>query len=298
MTRPLTFQQIEAFRAVILSGTTVAAARMLHTTQPTVSRLLNQAQSATGLQLFINDRGRLKLTREGQYLFETIQVSYQGLARVEQAVGALRESGAGVFRIACTPSLAQSVLPVAMERFAKKYNQVRFNVETIGSRQIEEGLRLGLYDIALTNKAYEGSEFDITEVHQTKAVCVAAHDHSFVKLDVVTVADLQGQILISLPYEDELEVALREAFASEGIKSRTSIETIYSSTICSFAARGLGVGVINPYMASVFSDRLCIRTFAPALPITTYVAFAKFSPVSELAQHFITALKASFPISK
>lgn len=295
MTRPLTFPQIEAFRAVVLLGTTVAAARMLHTTQPTVSRLLGQAQSATGLQLFVNDRGRLQLTREGRHLFETIQVSYQGLERVEEAASALRESGAGVFRIACTPSLGQSVLPVAMERFTQNYPGVRFNVQTLSSRQIAEGLRLGLYDIALTNKAYEGAEFDVNEVHRAEAVCVTAHDHPFAQQSVVSIADLQDQVRIGLPYDDDLEIALRDAFAAQGIATRAAIETIYSSTICTFAARGLGVGVINPYMASVFEDRLSIRRFVPALPILTYVAFARFSSVSELAQHFYSALQASFP---
>jgi len=114
MSRALSFPQIEAFKAVVLTGTTVAAARMLHTTQPTVSRLISQAQSATGLKLLVNDRGRLQLTREGRHLFEIIQANFQGLGRIEQAVAALRESGAGVFRVAATPSLGQSLLPAAM----------------------------------------------------------------------------------------------------------------------------------------------------------------------------------------
>ncbi|MBN9429531.1 MAG: LysR family transcriptional regulator, partial [Burkholderiales bacterium] len=80
MARPLNFQQIEAFRAVVLLGTTVAAAKTLHTTQPTISRLIGQVQRATGLQLFVNGRGRLQLTREGRHLFETVQVSFQGMA--------------------------------------------------------------------------------------------------------------------------------------------------------------------------------------------------------------------------
>lgn len=291
MSRPLTFQQLEAFRAVVLSGTTVAAANMLHTTQPTVSRLIGQAQSATGLKLFVNDRGRLQLTREGRHLFETVQLNFQGFERIEQAVAALRESGAGVFRIACTPSLGQSVLPVVLDRFAREHPHVRFNVQTLSSRQIEEGLRLGYYDVALTNKEYEGAEFQVNAVHHADAVCVSALDHPFTKLRVVKVTDLQDQVLISLPRGDALELALLKAFAAKKMQSPTAIETIYSSTICSLAARGLGVGVINPYMASVFKDRLCIRPFSPQLRITTYAVFSRFSPASELAAVFFEELK-------
>lgn len=291
MARPLTFQQIEAFRAVVLSGTTVAAARMLHTTQPTVSRLIGQAQSASGLKLFVNDRGRLQLTREGRHLFETVQLNFQGFERIEQTLEALRESGAGVFRIACTPSLGQSILAAALERFARALPQVHYNVQTLGSRQIAEGLRQGQYDIALSNNAFEGTEFQSAAIHHAEAVCIAAPGHRFEKLRVVKVTDLKDEVLISLPADDQLESQLRKAFAERKLSQPTAIETIYSSTICSFAALGLGVAVINPYMASVFRDRLCIRPFSPRLPVTTYAAFARFTPASELAQRFFEELK-------
>ncbi|HLU04354.1 MAG TPA: LysR family transcriptional regulator [Advenella sp.] len=287
MSRALSFPQIEAFKAVVLTGTTVAAARMLHTTQPTVSRLLSQAQSATGLKLLVNDRGRLQLTREGRHLFEIIQANFQGLGRIEQAVAALRESGAGVFRVAATPSLGQSLLPAAMERFARHYPQVRFNVQTLGRRQIEDGLRLGLYDIALTNSLPDGAEFEGTAVHKSQAVCVSSQDHPFAKRDYVSLADLNDQVLISLPGDDVLEMALQDAFNRKGMVHSTKIETIYTSTICIYASRGLGVGIVNPYMASVFRDRLCIRNFRPKIRVTTYAVFARFMPQSELAQHFL-----------
>jgi DNA-binding transcriptional LysR family regulator len=294
MSRPLTFQQIEAFRAVVLSGTTVAAAQMLHTTQPTVSRLIGQAQNATGLKLFVNDRGRLQLTREGRHLFETVQLNFQGFERIEQAVAALRESGAGVFRIACTPSLGQSILPLAMEEFVLAYPQVHFNVQTLGSRQIEEGLRQGLYDIAITNKQFDGAEFKMEAIHHTGAVCVAAPTHRFASMREVKVTDLKDEVLISLPVEDALELELGRLFAQKKMASPKTIETIYSSTICTFAARGLGVGVINPYMASVFKDRLCVRKFSPRIAVATYVAHARYSPASELAENFSIALRKVF----
>ena len=42
----------------------------------------------------------------------------------------------------------------------------------------------------------------------------------------------------------------------------------------------------------MFRDRLCIRPFSPKLPVTTYAAFARFTPASELAEKFFEELKA------
>lgn len=291
MPRPLSFRQLEAFRAVVISGTTVAAARMLHTTQPSISRLIGQAQAAAGLKLFVNDRGRLQLTREGRHLFDTVQSSFQGLERIEQTVVALRTSGAGVFRIAGTPSLALSILPKVLERFAEKSPQVHFDVQTLGSRQIADGLRQGWYDVALTNGPLVGSEFDSRAVHHADVVCVASRDHAFASFDVVRAADLRGQNLISLPHDDLLAVELRRVFEKRGVEVRTVIETTYSSTICTMAAQGLGVGIVNPYVASVFRDRLCVKRFSPSVVATTYAVFARFAPASELAERFLDELE-------
>lgn len=291
MSRPLSFHQIEAFRAVVISGTTVAAARMLHTTQPSISRLIGQAQSATGLKLFVNDRGRLQLTREGRHLFETVQLHFQGFERIEQTVAALRASGAGVFRIACTPSLALSILPRVLERFTQSRPQVHFDVQTLGSRQIEDGLRQGRYDVAITNNLLEGSEFLTHEVHHADVVCVASPTHAFAARDVVRIDDLRGQTLISLPSSDQLEVQLRKLIADRKVVPATTIETTYSSTICVLAAQGLGVGIVNPYMASVFKDRLCICRLSPKIGVTVYATFARFSPASELAERFLHELE-------
>ena len=49
MTRALNFQQIQAFKAVMETGTTTRAALVLNTTQPSVSRRLSELRSATGL---------------------------------------------------------------------------------------------------------------------------------------------------------------------------------------------------------------------------------------------------------
>jgi DNA-binding transcriptional LysR family regulator len=150
MARALTFRQIEAFRAVVLTGTTVAASQMLNTTQPSISRLISQIQSSSGLDLFKNDRGRLKLTQEGNHLFNTIQLNFKGLDHIEQAISSLKSSGQGVFRIACTPSLAQSIIPTTIKQFSKSHPNTHFNIHALSSHNIREGLRQGYYDIAVT----------------------------------------------------------------------------------------------------------------------------------------------------
>src|ERR1700730_9321226 len=101
----------------MLTGTTIAAANMLNTTQPSISRSLAQMQAATKLKLFELDRGRLRSTPEAGMLFEAVQRNFLGLETIEETVALLRRSGIGRLRVACTPALGMSLMPAISANF-------------------------------------------------------------------------------------------------------------------------------------------------------------------------------------
>ena len=86
-------RHIEIFHAVMTTGNLTEAARMLHTSQPTVSRELARFEKVLGLKLFERTRGRLQPTVQGLRLFEEVQRSWYGLDRIVSAAESLREFG-------------------------------------------------------------------------------------------------------------------------------------------------------------------------------------------------------------
>jgi DNA-binding transcriptional LysR family regulator len=75
-------RQIEAFRALMLAGTTTAAAEVMRVTQPAVSRLLADLQAALKLTLFDRRGTRLVPTSEALALYDEVQRSFVGLDRI------------------------------------------------------------------------------------------------------------------------------------------------------------------------------------------------------------------------
>ncbi len=94
-------RHIEIFHAVMTTDNLTEAARMLHTSQPTVSRELARFEKVLGLQLFERTRGRLQPTVQGLRLFEEVQRSWYGLDRIVSAAESLREFRQGELSIAC-----------------------------------------------------------------------------------------------------------------------------------------------------------------------------------------------------
>ncbi len=294
MSRPLNFREIEAFRAVMLTGTTTAAAAIMHTTQPSVSRLLAQVQNATELKLFDIEKGRLRPTQEARQLLETVQRNFLGLERIEQQVALLRKSGSGVLRVGCTPSLGLSVMPRAVTRFSRQFPSVHINLQTVSMLQLREGLARGLYDVALTTTAFPRPEFSPVTLHHSQAVCILPRGHALAGQTEIHVTQLQGQALMTLNVDDEIHLQLQHAMEGHGLTIRSLLETTNSMTICAMTAEGAGIGVVNPYVAAVFKHALHILPLQPAFPVGVFLAYSSQTAPSEITEKFVAILKENF----
>ncbi len=111
-------RHIEIFHAVMTTGNLTEAARMLHTSQPTVSRELARFEKVLGLKLFERTRGRLQPTVQGLRLFEEVQRSWYGLDRIVSAAESLREFRQGELSIACLPVFPSPFCRCCCRRFS------------------------------------------------------------------------------------------------------------------------------------------------------------------------------------
>ena len=64
----ITHRQIEAFRALMVSGSMTEAAQYLSVTQPAVSKIISQLESELGFSLFERRQGKLSPTDDGYIL--------------------------------------------------------------------------------------------------------------------------------------------------------------------------------------------------------------------------------------
>ena len=87
-------RHIEVFRAVMLTGSASAAARLLSVSQPVVSRVLQHAELGLGFALFERARGRLLPTAEARALFAQVQRAWGEIERVEALAANLRRGAA------------------------------------------------------------------------------------------------------------------------------------------------------------------------------------------------------------
>lgn len=293
MARSLNFRQIEAFRALMTTGTTIAAAKLLNTTQPSISRLLSQTQSTTGLKLFELSHGRLNPTPEATKLYEAVQRHFLGIEKIEQTVALIRRSGTGLLRIGTTPVLGMGAIPKVLPEFRLQYQGVDISLHTMPSRQLKEGLLNGLFDVGLstTSLHFPADQFETQLVSEERAVCVMSKNHALASRKSVEPQDFSEDTLLTLESGDDLSEAWRGTLARSGVIPRSIIETSFSATICALAEAGMGIGVVSPYITSLFAGRVHVSPISPTVSVKAFLVFPRHRVKSALAVAFGQMIK-------
>lgn len=291
MARNLTFSQLEAFKAVMDAGTTTRAAAVLNTTQPSVSRRVAELQSATGLKLFDLHNGRLRPTAEGRHLYRSVQQHYAGLQKIEALVSVMRASGTESLRIGCTPTIGVGLLPQVVKAFLGRFPKTHISIQTLSTRQLEDYLNQGLIEVALASGAFMQGDFYSQVLISTPAVCVLPLDHPLASEKRINLDQLAHERILSFSETDELSVRIKQQLVTHGLPDEFSIQTPSSITVCALVAAGNGVGIVTPYIAAPFSERLAIAQLDPAIEVDLQLAMPSHTAPSMLVEFFLDLLR-------
>lgn len=284
----MNFKQVEAFRAVMLSGSMTAAAESLHTSQPNISRLIAQLERNSGFKLFERIGGRLLPTPEGAALFSDVERAFIGLHSLESSAQNIRRVGTGSLRIAAVPSLTLTVLPRVIQRFRQQNPDVAISIHTNDSPTVAHWAASQFCDVGLAS--YVGEEMPGVQTQvicDVPGVCVFPIGHRLGNLAAVEPEDLKGEEFISLSQNDGSRKRIDRSFPDDKAYRRMTLETHHAATVCSLVGLGLGVSIVSPLVAAEYRHvGIDTRPFRPEIRFTTYVLLPADRPRSLLTQRF------------
>lgn len=286
-------RHIEIFHAVMTAGNLTEAARLLHTSQPTVSRELARFEKVLGLKLFERTRGRLHPTVQGLRLFEEVQRSWYGLDRIVSAAESLREFRQGELSIVCLPVFSQSLLPTLIQPFLARYPDVSLNIVPQESPLLEEWLSAQRHDLGLTETLHTPAGTERTELFSLDEVCVLPTGHPLAEKQVLTPEDFHGQNYISLSRTDSYRQLLDALFTEHDVKRRMVVETHSAASVCAMVRAGAGLSVVNPLTALDYAERgVVVRRFSIPVPFTVSLIRPIHRPSSALVEAFSAHLQS------
>ena len=172
----INLRQIEAFRAVMLTGQMTAAAELLAITQPAVSRLVRDFEIACNLRLFDRRGNHIVPTQEAITLMKEVDRSFVGIGRIATMAEEIGRHAAGTIRIAAMPALANGMLPRFLARFLADKPDLYTTLNGLASPKVIEAVASGQADIGFAEGPLDRPGFLIT-TRPTPAVVAMHHSH-------------------------------------------------------------------------------------------------------------------------
>jgi DNA-binding transcriptional LysR family regulator len=134
------------FLAAAESGSLSAAAKRLHSNQPTVGRHIDALEAALGLKLFQRHKKGLTLTQEGMWVLEQSELMQSGVHSIQRTVAGDYQELRGSVRLALPEGLANEALIPGLAEFYRRYPSLRL-ILNVSSRTAN--LTRGEADIAI-----------------------------------------------------------------------------------------------------------------------------------------------------
>jgi len=293
MTARLNHRQLEAFRALIQTGTVTATARVLGISQPAASRLIGDLQSAIGLVLFERRNGRLTPTTEARALYKEVERSFVGIETIRQAASDLREYRAGNLKIATMPALALSWLPRLVHRFLADHPGITLDLQVLPSQTVARWVAAQRVDVGFA--AQWRTDVAIASEVVASAALMAALPPDFpLPADgVIRPEHLAGKPFVSLELGLRTRFLIDRVFFAAKVPRRQVVDTALSHVACQLVAAGTGVALVDPLTALSFSGRgIAIAPFAPTIGFDYHVLYPAQVPPSRLAERFVAFLGA------
>lgn len=289
----MNLRQLEAFRAVMLSGSVTQAAQSMYLSQPAVSKLLSDLEHDLGFLLFKRTKGSsLTVTPEADAFFYEVERSFSGIAALKKVAEDIRNMATGTLRIAALPALAVSFLPKVIAAFRVEHPGVTIQLQTRSSSTVRQWMANQQFDIGLATAGRELPGIQMKRFLRCAGSCVLPPGHRLSHRDIISPADLSDEAFISLAVEDSARHRIDRIFEDAGVAREMIIETQYAMTICALVLQGLGCSVLNPITANDYAKSgLVVKPFEPEVFFEYMIFTPQLRPMSQVAVAFIKMLE-------
>lgn len=289
---------LRSFIAVAEMKNFSAAARVLNTVQPAISRQISDLEEELGVRLFWRNTREVKITAAGQSLLKD---AYEILDRETKAKDQARRAGhgeVGRLRIGYLGPACLSFIPMLVQQYTNRYPEVQVTLNEMTVRQQIDAFRGGRIDIGLSRPLVKvkGMKINSVELYidslmavlpDTHPLCAAKRirlaqikDESFVLFNRNEASGLFNQILMACHEEDFVP----------GIRSQPKT----MQTVVTEVAAGLGVSVVPGCIQRLYSKGcvfIPIQKQKPTIPLELHYMADEPTPTVDAFVEMATQAK-------
>lgn len=288
-------RHIEIFHAIYTTGSITNAAKILHVSQPSVSKVLSHAEMQLGFDLFQRVKGRLIATDEAEMLFDEVDKIYQQMRSIKNTAENIKKSEYGQINIGGSPALGFDVIPSAIAKYHQKHHQVNFNVQTLHNDAVMQALLEHKCDLAILFSPNLMPGITSLELAQSELVIVYPKVSFPDCPKKLTINQLRDYEYIDISDSGPLGDLVWTRMLQENVKLASLIKVQTYFIAARLVAKGAGVCIVDRFTAEGnLSDNTAIASFDPPLTFPVNALYLENRSLSKVTEEFLPYLKTEF----
>lgn len=280
-------RQLEAFAAVMSTGSVTAAGRLLGRSQPAISRLLQELEAEIGYALFARSGPRVTPTEQGFLLYDDVERALSSLRQIRDRAEEIARGQAQPLLLAATSALAAGLVPDALKRIEAQAGNTRVQLRSASPERVVHAVLSGTAQLGATSLPLEHRGLTVHWIGQAPCVVALPENDPAARHDVVPVAELAGRRVITManPYRLRRRLDAALGHAAGAIETNSSVNALAA------VRAGLGVSVLEPITAyGAPMAGVAIRPIDLDIPFFFGVITSQSQPLTPACQAMADAL--------
>lgn len=288
MTENLEYYKVFYYAAKL--GNLTAAASELSVSQPAVSQALKQLESALGVRLFVRASKGIRLTPEGQALYEYASRGYEQFVLGEKNLASMLNLEYGELKIGASDMTLKYYLLPLLEKYHEQFPGIKVMVTNAPTPETLELLRSGKIDFGVVSTPFDEEKFHVKKVREIEDIFVAGRKFIPYKNHMLDFGQLEEMPIISLEKNTSTRGYVDAFLKENDVEMYPEFELATSDMIVQFALRNLGVGnVVRDFAEEYLKEgslfELRFHKLIPKRHIC--VVTEKSCPLSRAAEKFL-----------
>lgn len=281
------FRVLQYFLAVTREGNISAAAQSLNLSQPSLSRQLKDLEEELGARLFIRGNRRIELTEEGLILRKRAGEIMQLVELTESEISEVKNNISGTLSIGAGESLSMHRITEVFRRLKENYPDIRLNVVSGDTEDLQDRLDRGLLDFALIFTDFDRNAYHHLTLEEKEIFgVIMRRDDALAEKKFITVKDLYDKPLI-VSRANGLDIF--SGSQARKLQVAATYNLLYNASL--MVEDGIGVAIsFDGLVDTSENSSLCFRPLYPEISVSPSLIWKRHQKLSIISQLFIKQL--------
>ena len=242
-TPDLTSRQLQTILALAEYGSFIAAASLLKTSQPAVTRTVKHVEEVLGIKLFERSTRSVQITAAGKEFVAVAARMLNDLKITLRSIRELSDQRRGQIIISSIMSVANGKLPGLVSAYRLDHPGVELHVRDGVHGTVIEDVRSGASDFGITYLDDLPDPFLSVRVGREDFIIVLPKNHELARSKTLSLLDLKGVPLVSLPRDSRTRRVIDGAASSVGLTLNHVVTVSQFATMLGFVRAGIGLAI-------------------------------------------------------